>query len=132
MTTNDNPTTAHARELARELREHDKNLHTSVPFHCIESADFLYDNAAHIAATLDALASENKRLHETLAELKAVASSFLEAADALRNLKRDPIAALAAPAQPQHHAPFRAATISDYLNGTISAGKLCELLGIER
>lgn len=34
--------------------------------------------------------------------------------------------------EPQHYAPFRHECITAYPNGDISAGKLCELLGIER
>lgn len=81
---NENTTAAQARELARELRElQDVNAADvaqgngyRVVYH---NTNYLTrDKAAHIAATLDALASECERLREENAKLSKTSAAFEE------------------------------------------------------
>ncbi len=71
MNTNKHPTThpAQARELARELRELQDRFNDATWDDANEIGyNFVQDNnATHIAATLDALASENEQLREAAA-----------------------------------------------------------------
>jgi hypothetical protein len=146
---NTNVTTA--REMAQQLTTlvNTNSYKGELP---TDAERFIYKHGLAIATTLDALADECEQLREALRRLCLDAGDLRVAemrhdlirenttANVLRNtqiaLDAGIVAANAAlalePARPQYHAPFRHATITDYLNGVISAGKLCELLGIER